>query len=139
EALMPVAIAVSLLGLLYWPVMHASGVQGTFGKAIVGLKLARFDGRRISILQSVWRELMKIPSAAVLMLGYLIAAVLPRKQALHDLLAATYVVREGPSRALTALLVAVAGFALPVIVVPMVVDPAVMKKASVMVEAMVPP
>jgi uncharacterized RDD family membrane protein YckC len=138
EALMPVAFGISALGLFYWPVMHASGVQGTFGKVMVGLKVTRFDGHRISILRSAWRELSKILSASVLMLGYLLAAVLPRKQALHDLLAATYVVREGPSRAFVALAVAVAGFALPVLVVPMVVDPAVMKKAGAMMEAMVP-
>jgi uncharacterized RDD family membrane protein YckC len=138
EALMPVAFGIAALGLLYWPVMHASGVQGTFGKVIVGLKVTRFDGRPISILRSVWRELGKILSASVLMLGYLAAAVLPRKQALHDLLAATYVVREGPSRPFAALAVAIAGFALPVVVIPMVVDPAVMKKTGAMVEAMVP-
>jgi hypothetical protein len=100
--------------------------------------VTRFDGRRISIVQSVWRELAKILSASLLMLGYLLAAVLPRKQALHDLLAATYVVREGPSRAFVALAVAVAGFALPVVVVPMVVDPAVLKKTGAMMQAMVP-
>src|SRR3954462_6577401 len=92
--LMPVMLGVLLLGLLYWPVMHASGTQATLGKAIVGLKVARFDGRRISILRSVWRELAKGFSAIPLMLGYLLAALLPRKQGLHDLLAATYVVRE---------------------------------------------
>jgi uncharacterized RDD family membrane protein YckC len=138
EALMPVAFGIAALGLFYWPVMHASGVQGTFGKVMVGLKVTRFDGHRISILRAAWRELAKILSASVLMLGYLLAAVLPRKQALHDLLAATYVVREGPSRAFVALAVAVAGFALPVLVVPMVVDPAVMKKTGAMMEAMVP-
>src|SRR5262245_6720143 len=72
EALMPVALALSALGLLYWPVMQASAVQATFGK-VVGLKVARFDGDRISILRSVWRELAKIFSASVLMLGYLLA------------------------------------------------------------------
>jgi len=139
EALMPVAFGIAALGLLYWPVMHASGVQGTFGKVIVGLKVTRFDGRPISILRSVWRELGKILSASVLMLGYLAAAVLPRKQALHDLLAGTYVVREGPSRPFAALAVAVAGFALPVVVIPMWMDPAVIKKTGATMEAMVPP
>ena len=138
DLLMAVAVFVSLIGLLYWPVMHASGVQGTLGKAIVGLKVTRFDGRRISIVRSVWRELSKVFSSAILMLGYLIAAVLPRKQALHDLLAGTYVVREGPSRALLALLIAVVGFALPVVVVPMLVDASVMKRTAAMAESMVP-
>src|SRR6185436_7200473 len=86
EIFMTVMLGVVLLGLLYWPAMHASGTQATLGKAIVGLKVARFDGRRISILRSVWRELAKVFSAIPLMLGYLLAALMPRKQGLHDLL-----------------------------------------------------
>jgi uncharacterized RDD family membrane protein YckC len=137
DFLTPVAFGVCLIGLLYWPVMHASRVQGTFGKAIVGLKVSRFDGRRISIVRSVWRELSKVFSSAIFMLGYLFAAVLPRKQALHDLLGATYVVREGPSHPLAALLVAAVGFALPAIVVPMLVDASLMKKAATVAEGLV--
>ena len=135
-ALVPVTIAVALLGLLYWPVMHASALQATLGKAIVGLKVTRFDGDRISILRSAWRELAKICSAAVFMLGYLLAALMPRRQALHDLMAATYVVREGPSRVIAALAVAVAGVALPVVVGPMVGSPAVMAMLSGIAEKM---
>jgi uncharacterized RDD family membrane protein YckC len=134
----PAIFAVWALSFLYWPVMHASGGQATFGKAIVGLKVCRFDGDRISILRSLWRELAKIFSAAVLMLGYLMAAVLPRKQGLHDLMAATYVVREGPSRVIVAFLVAVAGFAAPVVVVPMVVDAGVTTTITSVAEGMVP-
>jgi uncharacterized RDD family membrane protein YckC len=134
----PAIFAVWALSFLYWPVMHASGGQATFGKAIVGLKVCRFDGDRISILRSLWRELAKIFSAAVLMLGYLMAAVLPRKQGLHDLMAATYVVREGPSRVIVAFFVAVAGFAAPVVVVPMVVDAGVTTTITSVAEGMVP-
>src|SRR5262245_15374690 len=137
QALILVALFVLAAAFLYWPVMHASGVQGTVGKAIVGLKVTRFDGGSISIVRSVWRELAKIFSAAIFMLGYLMAAVLPRKQGLHDLLAGTYVVREGPSRALVALLIVIAGIGLPVLVVPMVVDTAVMKRMSAPFEATV--
>jgi outer membrane biosynthesis protein TonB len=118
-------IAVWALGFLYWPILHASRLRATFGKAILGLYVTRFDGRRISILRALWREVAKIFSGAVFMLGYVIAAVTPRKQALHDLMAATYVAREGVSRAFPALLVVLAGFATPVFVAPMVVDRAV--------------
>ena len=51
---------------------------------------------------------MLIVSSASL-LGYIMAAFTPRKQALHDLMSATYVVREGPARVIPALAVAVAG------------------------------
>lgn len=136
EALVPVVFAVSLLGLLYWPVMHASGRQATFGKSILGLKVARLDGRRISILRSLWRELAKVFSAAVLMLGYLMAAVTPRKQGLHDLMAATYVVRDGSCSILAALAIAVVGFAAPVVVGPMIGAAAVLSTVTSMAEGM---
>jgi uncharacterized RDD family membrane protein YckC len=138
DGLMPAVFAVWLLGFLYWPVMHASRRQATFGKAIVGLNVSRFDGRRISILRSLWREVAKIFSAAVLMLGYLMAALTPRKQGLHDLMSATYVVREGPSRIIPALAVAIAGFALPVFVVPMVLDAATLSTLTSIAGGMVP-
>lgn len=118
-------IAVWVLGFLYWPILHASRLRATFGKAMLGLYVTRFDGRRISILRALWREIAKIFSSAVFLLGYVIAAVTPRKQALHDLMAATYVAREGVSRVFPALLVVLAGFATPVFVAPMVLDPAI--------------
>src|SRR3954452_8580359 len=119
-------IAVWVLGFLYWPILHASRLRATFGKAMLGLYVTRFDGRRISILRALWREITKIFSSAVFMLGYVIAAVTPRKQALHDLMAGTYVVREGVSRVFPAVLLALAGYAAPVFIVPMMIDPAVM-------------
>jgi len=118
-------IAVWVLGFLYWPILHSSRLRGTFGKALLGLHVTRFDGRRISILRALWREIAKIFSSAVFMLGYVIAAFLPRKQALHDLMAATYVAREGVSRVFPAIVVVLAGFAGPAFVVPMVVDPSI--------------
>ena len=120
------AISIWVLGFLYWPVLHASRLNATFGKAILGLRVTRFDGRRISFLRALWREIAKVFSSAVFLLGYVIAAVTPRKQALHDLMAATYVAREGVSRVVPAILVALVGFATPVFVAPMLVDPAVM-------------
>lgn len=123
DDLAPVALALLAFALLYWPLMQASGLEATLGKAIIGLKVTRFDGRRISLLRSLWRELAKVFSVATVLLGYLMAALMPRKQALHDLLAATYVVRDGPARVVAALAVAAAGFALPLVVSPMVADP----------------
>jgi uncharacterized RDD family membrane protein YckC len=118
-------IAVWVLGFLYWPILHASRLRATFGKALLGLHVTRFDARRISILRALWREIAKIFSGAVFMLGYVIAAFMPRKQALHDLMAATYVVREGVSRVFPAIVVVLAGFAAPAFLVPMLVDPSI--------------
>jgi len=65
------------------------------------------------------------------------AAFTPRKQALHDLLASTFVVREGASRVVPALAVAVAGFAAPIVVVPMIVGAAAMSMMTNMAEGVV--
>jgi hypothetical protein len=73
----------------------------------------------------------------LLLLGYVMAAFTPRKQALHDLVASTYVVREGVSRVVPAVAIAVAGFVVPVVLVPMIVGGAVMSSMVSMAEGMV--
>jgi uncharacterized RDD family membrane protein YckC len=137
EGITPAAFGVWLLCLLYWPVMHASARQGTFGKSILGLKVARVNGGRISIVRAIGRELAKILSATVLMVGYLMAGFTGRKQALHDLMASTYVMREGPARVIPALVLAVAGFAAPVVLVPMLLGGAAISMMTNMAEGMI--
>jgi hypothetical protein len=112
--------------------MHASGLQATFGKAILRLRLTGYQGSRISFLRSLGRELAKILSGAVMMLGYIIAGFTARKQALHDLVASTLVVREGKPRIVLALATLVAGFGLPVGLVPMLAAPAMMSSLTAM-------
>ena len=130
EDLRPVALALLAAAPLYWPLMHASALGGTLGKALIGLRVTRFDGARISLPRSLWREVAKVFSLGTAMVGYAIAAVLPRKQTLHDLLAATYVVREGPLRLMPAVALIVAGFAGPLLGGPKVVDAAVVAKIT---------
>jgi hypothetical protein len=71
------------------------------------------------LLRSLGRELAKLISAAALMIGYLMVGLTRRKQGLHDVLAATAVVREGPARILLAVIVAFAGVLVPIIAVVM--------------------
>src|SRR5437867_1196089 len=111
--LLPAVLLVVLIYLLYWPLMQASGRQATVGKALLGMKVTDASGGRISLLRSFGRELSKIISGMVLMIGYLMAGFSGRKQSLHDLIAGTYVVRDGVTRLVPALGVAVLGFALP--------------------------
>jgi uncharacterized RDD family membrane protein YckC len=116
------SLLIFLLYLLYWPVMHASARQATLGKAMLGMKVVEAgSGARLSFLRSLGRELAKIISSAVFMIGFLIAAFTRRKQALHDLIASTVVVREGRAHVVGALAVAVAGFVLPVVAVPVLI------------------
>lgn len=127
-----------LFSFLYWPVMQASGLQATFGKALLGLRVTGYQGTRISILRSFGRELAKMLSSMVLMIGFVMAAFTGRKQALHDLIASTYVVQEGGRSVVAALATAVVGFALPVVLLPMMAGGAVMSMMTEMASAGVP-
>jgi uncharacterized RDD family membrane protein YckC len=122
EEIVPIAgFAAWVFAFLYWPVMHASGMQATFGKAILRLRVTGYQGNRISFLRSLGRELAKILSGAVFMVGYIIAGFTARKQALHDLVASTYVVSEGKARIIPAFATMVAGFVLPFVLIPLLV------------------
>jgi uncharacterized RDD family membrane protein YckC len=110
------SLACVLVPVLYWTLMQASARQATLGKSLLGMKVATADGSRISILRSLGRELAKWISAFPLGIGFLLAAFTGRKQALHDFVASTVVLREGPSHTLVALLVGLFGWLAPVAV-----------------------
>lgn len=137
EDMLAVAVVAAwLFALLYWPVMQASKLQATFGKALLGMRVTGYQGNRIFFLHSLGRELSKILSSAVFMVGYILAAFTARKQSLHDLLASTYVVRARKARIVPTLAVTVASFILPVVAAPMVLDPAVVGSMTGMVSSM---
>ncbi|HYL90849.1 MAG TPA: RDD family protein [Burkholderiales bacterium] len=102
-----------LTPLLYWGLMQASARQATFGKALLGMKVTDTSGNRISLLRSLGRELAKWVSGIPLGLGYVMVAFTGRKQALHDMVAATTVTRESSGHVLIALLVGVLGWIMP--------------------------
>ena len=86
-----------LLGLAYAAGFESSRLQATPGKRLLGIKVTDLRGRRISLRRAVLRHLGQFLSAAVLMLGYVMAAFTQRRQALHDKLAGTLVVRAALS------------------------------------------
>ena len=100
-----VGLLMFLVWFLYFPVMHASERQATYGKQLLGMKVTDYAGNRISFLRAFGRFLATWVSNAVLMLGYLMAAFTKKKQALHDLLASTLVVRERKGNVLVAIIV----------------------------------
>lgn len=75
----------------YFVVLHA-GTGQTLGKAALGLRVARPDGRAIGIGRSAVRFMGYFLSALPFGLGFLLALASSRR-ALHDLLAGTAVVR----------------------------------------------
>ena len=86
------ALAV-LLVWLYFVAMEACAWRATLGKLVVGVRVTTLDGRRIGFGRATARLLAKLLSLALLGLGFVLAGVDARKQALHDKVAGTLVVR----------------------------------------------
>jgi uncharacterized RDD family membrane protein YckC len=83
-----------LVPLLYFTLMQSSSKQATLGKMAVGVKVVNSEGGIISFPQAIGRYLSKIPSALILLGGFIWAGIDSKKQALHDKMAGTYVVYE---------------------------------------------
>jgi uncharacterized RDD family membrane protein YckC len=91
-------IAAVLLGVignwLYHAKMQSSPRQATLGKYFMGLKVTGLDGERISFGQATGRHFAKFLSTFPVFAGFVIAAFTRKKQALHDMVAGTLVVRR---------------------------------------------
>jgi uncharacterized RDD family membrane protein YckC len=89
-----VAIVVAGLNLGVLP-----GLTGfTVGKWAAGLRILRQNGSEIGIGRALLRHFVGYPlSFFTLGLGFLIVAFTSRGRGLHDLIAGTIVVREGPA------------------------------------------
>lgn len=85
--LVPVAV---FLG--YFAGFHSSPGQATLGKMVVGVKLVRGNGERVSVSRAMMRALLLVVSVAPLGAGVIVAAALPKRRALHDWLCDTRVV-----------------------------------------------
>jgi uncharacterized RDD family membrane protein YckC len=87
---------VSVFGwFLYFALMESSSHQATIGKIGLGIQLTDIDGNRLSFGRSLGRNLAKLISAVILYIGFILAAFTERKQALHDMIAGTLVVKRG--------------------------------------------
>ena len=82
----------TLFNLAYGAVMESSNSGGTFGKRVVGIRVADLQGRQIGMGRALVRNIVK-PFSSFLAIGLILALVTPRKQALHDLAAGTVVVK----------------------------------------------
>jgi uncharacterized RDD family membrane protein YckC len=80
---------------LYFAGLESSERQATFGKSVMSLRVADSEGRRLSFGHATGRFFAKIVSGMVpFAIGYIMAAFTARKQALHDLIAGTLVLRK---------------------------------------------
>jgi uncharacterized RDD family membrane protein YckC len=81
-------------GWIYEATMESSSKQATVGKMALGLKVTNLQGQRISFARATGRHFAKIVSKLTLLIGYIMAGFTERKQALHDMIAGTLVVRS---------------------------------------------
>jgi uncharacterized RDD family membrane protein YckC len=79
---------------IYHVLMECSAKQATLGKQAIKIKVCDTDGQRISFGRSAWRNFAKVFSAATFFIGYLLAFFTRQKQALHDILAGTLVMKD---------------------------------------------
>lgn len=82
-----------VLVLLYHAFLESSSYQASLGKLLLGLKVTDLEGQRISFSRALWRAFFYQLHAPFL-IGLLLPAFTPRKQALHDFAAGTLVVRR---------------------------------------------
>ena len=83
-----------VLSWLYFAIMESSHFQATLGKMALGIVVLNSSGARISFLQASGRYFGKFLSTIILYAGFIMAAFTKRKQALHDILADTYVINK---------------------------------------------
>lgn len=77
---------------LYYALMESSAAQASVGKMALGIKVVDRDGRRLSFPHALGRWCAAALSYLTLYIGFLMAAFTQRKQALHDIVAGTFVV-----------------------------------------------
>ncbi len=79
---------------LYWALMESSPQQATLGKMALGLKVTDLRGEPISFGKATGRYFGKFVSELILYVGFMMAGWTEKKQALHDIMAGTLVVRK---------------------------------------------
>jgi uncharacterized RDD family membrane protein YckC len=95
ETVAPIVRLLQIIGgWLYFALMESSARQATLGKMALGLRVTDEQGRRIGFGRATGRYFAKIISALILFIGFIMAGFTTRKQALHDMIAGTLVVKK---------------------------------------------
>jgi uncharacterized RDD family membrane protein YckC len=79
---------------LYFSLMESSKYQATVGKMALGLKVTDMNGDKLDFVKALLRQVCKIISGMIFLIGYIMAGLTEKKQALHDMIAGALVVRK---------------------------------------------
>ena len=80
--------------ILYFSLLESSSKQATVGKMVLGLKVTDLNGEKLDFVKALVRNLCKIISYLILCIGYIMAGFTEKKQALHDMIASTLVLKK---------------------------------------------
>jgi len=84
-----------ILEWLYFAGMESSARQATFGKSVMSVRVTDYDGKRISFGHASGRFFSKLITGMIpLGIGYIMAGFTAKKQALHDMIAGTLVMKS---------------------------------------------
>ncbi|MCA9802968.1 MAG: RDD family protein [Cyanobacteria bacterium HKST-UBA02] len=83
----------ALVFVAYFAGFESSQIQATPGKVLMNIKVTNMKGQRISFLTALGRMAAKFLSGFLFFLGFIIADFTAQKQALHDIIAQTLVLR----------------------------------------------
>jgi len=87
--------AALLITWLYHAYFESSSWQATPGKRVMNLYVTDLSGQPITFLNATGRHFAKIVTGLIpLFIGYIMAAFTERRQALHDMIASTLVLRR---------------------------------------------
>ncbi len=87
-------IVAVVLVWLYYSLFESGKWQATPGKRLVKIKVTDYSGNRISFARATGRYFSKYLSTIIFCIGYLMIIFTKKKQALHDMIAKTYVIKD---------------------------------------------
>jgi uncharacterized RDD family membrane protein YckC len=88
-------LTAALMTWLYHAWMESSPNQGTLGKMALGLIVTDMQGRRVTFARATGRFFARIITGMIpLGIGYILAGITEKKQALHDIIAGCLVLRK---------------------------------------------
>jgi uncharacterized RDD family membrane protein YckC len=82
------------ISFFYFSLLESSKLQGTIGKLAMGVVVTDMEGNRISFGKAALRAIGRYVSYVILCIGFLMAAFTDKKQALHDMIASTLVMKK---------------------------------------------
>lgn len=94
EARLKINFISLVLGWLYYAGFESSPYQATPGKQVMGIFVTDTEGYDITFSRATGRFFGKLLSGLILLLGYIMAAFTERRQALHDKMAKTLVLKH---------------------------------------------